>query len=568
MSVHPVQIRLSAGHLGTIVDTALATLTGESFASRLWLCDPALFGASEERKKVVANRLGWTLSPSWLTAKVDELESFAAEVQSDGFKHVVLLGMGGSSLCPEVLSRVFGLANGLESFAIVDATDPAAIGRVEGAVALKHTLFIVASKSGSTIETRSQAEYFVDRLKSAGLDAGRQFVAITDSASALEQWATVASFRRVFINPSDIGGRYSALSYFGMVAGAVLGIPLGELAKQTVQQAEALQLDSQVNPSLLMGAALGAAAQKGADKLTFIASESLRPVVPWIEQLVAESTGKESRGVVPIEAETPGTLDDYGADRLFCLMRLENEDVSDAAYNIILKSDRPWLEVVVSNRASIGALFLLWECATSAAGHVLDINPYDEPNVKESKDNTARLLEQYSRDGSFKSDPVTVGTPDFDLTTSVAGQDTGCVLSSFLQGVGAGDYMSFLYFGDYTSDIESILSEVRLYGRGATGAATLRGFGPRYLHSIGQLYKGGAQKGHFIVFLREIDSDRSIPGASFSFGTLLGAQALGDYQALVGRERPAIFVQLKGDPGAALAQFSAAWRAATEQISV
>ena len=559
---------MSPGPLGSAVDAALVLLSEESFASRLWLTEPELFGTSKKRKEVVAHRLGWIDSPSWLTGRVDELEDFAAEIRSSGFKHAVLLGMGGSSLCPEVLSRVFGLAGELKSFAIVDATDPAAIVRVQSAIDLEHTLFIVASKSGSTIETRSQAEYFFDLLKSEGLEAGRQFVAITDSDSALERWGTQASFRRIFINPSDIGGRYSALSYFGMVAGAVLGIPLKQLAEKTVAQSDGLKCDALDNPALTLGAAIGAAAQEGVDKLTFIASDSLKPVVPWIEQLVAESTGKEGRGVVPIEAESPGRPADYGADRLFCLMRLSDEEVPAAAYKSILSSDRPWVEVIVSDRASLGALFLLWECATSAAGKILDINPYDEPNVKESKDNTARLLEHFTRDGAFVTDPVTVSTTAFDLTTSVAGQDTDCVLSSFLQGVGDGDYISWLYFGDYTAGVESSLGEMRLHGRAATGAATLRGYGPRYLHSIGQLYKGGAQRGHFMVFMRDIESDRPIPGASFSFGTLLGAQALGDYQALAGRERPVIFVRLKGDPQAALADFAAAWRAATEQISV
>jgi transaldolase/glucose-6-phosphate isomerase len=559
---------MSPGSLGAAVDAAVVSLTKESFASRLWLCDPTLFGNSEERTRVVANRLGWIHSPSWLTSRVDELEDFAAEIRSDGFKHAVLLGMGGSSLCPEVLSRVFGLAGGLESFAIVDTTDPAALMRVAGAVALEHTLFLVASKSGSTIETRSQAEYFFDLLKSEGLAAGRQFVAITDSGSALEKWGTEGSFRRIFINPSDIGGRYSALSYFGMVAGAVLGIPLRELARIAVEQSDLLKPDVHVNPALMLGAVMGAAAKAGMDKLTFVATDGLQPVVPWIEQLVAESTGKEGLGVVPIEAESPGSLEDYGTDRLFCLLRLTDLEVPATAYQTILDSDRPWVEVVVSDRASLGALFLLWEYATSAAGKILNINPYDEPNVKESKDNTARLLEQYTRNGALATEPVTVSTAKFDLTTRVAGQDTDCVLSSFLQGVGDGDYISWLYFGDYTARVESTLGEMRLDGRGATGAATLRGYGPRYLHSIGQLYKGGAQRGHFIVFMREIESDRTIPGAAFSFGTLLGAQALGDYQALAKRDRPALFVQLKGEPQGALAEFAAAWRAATAQISV
>jgi hypothetical protein len=303
--------------------------------------------------------------------------------------------------------------------------------------------------------------------------------------------------------------------------------------------------------------------------LTFAATPALAAVVPWIEQLVAESTGKEGRGVIPIEAEPEADLHAYGPDRVFCLLRLEADPVPFGALHAALQnSGRPYFEIECADRTDLAALFLLWECATASAGRVLDINPFDEPNVKESKDNTIRLLTGLAKDRRFQEPVARVSAPSFDLATeTLAGHDVDCVLASLLSGTQDGDYLAFLYFGDRTPEAETLLQIMRSQGRAATGLATLRGYGPRYLHSIGQLYKGGPQKGHFVVLATDRPADLSIPGAAYSFGQLLRAQALGDYLALSGRNRPCLLVRLTGGPAVGLRAFAAAWEQACAQIA-
>jgi hypothetical protein len=442
--------------------------------------------------------------------------------------------------------------------------------RLERKLDLTRTLFIVSSKSGSTVETQSQARYFFERLQTVTPHAGRQFIAITDSGSVLEQYARDQEFRRVFLNPEDIGGRYSALSYFGMVPAALLGLPLAELAARAEALAEIARRDHESNPALLAGALLGAGARGGLDKLTFVASPVLAPVVPWIEQLVAESTGKSGLGVVPIEAEPPAELSAYGPDRIFCVLRQSSDTAAFSRLHAALEnSDRPRIEIECGDPNDLAALFILWECITAAAGRVLDINPFDEPNVKESKDNTLRLLEGLRTSGRLETPAVQASTARFDLATrSLPGLDVDCLLASLLQGIAEREYLAFLHFGDRTPVAEAALQSMRQAACDATGVATLRGYGPRYLHSIGQLYKGGAPAGHFVLFLSSVARDLSIPGASQTFGQLLRAQALGDYQALAGRARPCLWVGLKDDPDTALQAFAAAFQSACSRIAV
>jgi transaldolase / glucose-6-phosphate isomerase len=569
-SFRPLQVRVHPGSHLPPYNAELAGLVKGCFASRLFASDHLLFGDAEERRRVVARRLGWLSGAGWLKAHAEELLHFAEDIRRDGFAHVLLLGMGGSSLCPEVLASVFGRPAHLKTFDIVDSTDPGALARLEAGVDLRRTLFIVASKSGSTVETQSQARYFLERIQAIVPQPGRQFVAITDPGSALEESARAHGFRRVFLNPEDIGGRYSALSYFGMVPAALLGLPLAELAAQADALARDLKVDSESNPALASGALLGAGAHGGCDKLTFAASPSMAPVVPWIEQLVAESTGKSGRGIVPIEAEPPALLEEYGPDRLFCVLRLQGDPAPPHPLHAALQaSDRPWLEIECADRTGLAALFLLWECVTAAAGRVLDINPFDEPNVKESKDNTMRLLEESRATGRFVEPTVKATAPKFKLASAnLSGHEVPGLLASLLQGIGSGDYLAFLHFGDRTPGIEAALQSMRRAARSGTAAATLRGYGPRYMHSIGQLYKGGAPRGHFVMFTACPASDRSIPGAPYTFGQLLFAQALGDYQALAGRNRPCLWVDLTGDPEAGLNAFAAAWNSACTRAAV
>jgi glucose-6-phosphate isomerase len=559
-SYDQIMVRCAGGDIQEAYRSQVERLVTDRFASRLLAKDDTLFGADPTRRSVVANRLDWLDSPMWLVEEAGELQSFAAKVREDGIRHVVLLGMGGSSLCPEVLSLVFGRPSYLHSFNILDATDPSAIRRIESQIDLATTLFIVATKSGSTTETRSQADYFLGCVQAADLDPGRQFVAITDPGSTLAAWVKEVGLRQVFMNPSKIGGRYSALSYFGMVPASLLELPLTSLADHARALLQAASADDSDNPALSLGALLGAAALHGQDKLTFVTSDSLAPVVTWIEQLIAESTGKEGKGIVPIESEPTGALGDYADDRLFCSMRLADEELHAPLLASIRASGRPHVEVVVGDPQQVGALFLLWQLAVSAAGRVLDINPYDEPNVQESKDNTRRLLKTRAESGRFEETGSHLVSDDFDLWTSGVGDgDLATRIDRFAGRVPAGGYVALLYFGDRSNTVEQWLAELRGQARRALGVATLRGYGPRYLHSIGQLYKGGKQNGAFVIFTFDGVFDRTVPHTGYSFAQLLRAQALGDFQALSQRRRPVLRVHLKGDREAAQRSFLKHW---------
>lgn len=571
MTVPPtVQIRMFPGPLGSAYNAELAGLMQGCFASRLFAQDQSLFGDAEGRPAVVARRLGWVSGPEWLNEHRSEWVNFAGEIRRDGFEHILLLGMGGSSLCPEVLSLCFPRPDYLRSFEIVDTTDPVAIRRLEAGKDLSRTLFIVSSKSGSTVETQSQTHYFFEHVSAVMDHPGEHFVAITDSGSSLERYAEEHAFRHVFLNPEDIGGRYSALSCFGMLPAALLELPLDLLAKGAELIHESVRHDLDSNVVLNVGALLGACARAGIDKLTFVASPALAPVVPWIEQLVAESTGKSGFGIIPIDAESPEKLSAYGADRIFCVLRLKADEMPvNGLHADLISSDRPWLEFECSEMGSLAGLFLLWEYITVAAGRVVDVNPLDEPNVKESKDNTLRILNSLQKARNFEVPPAKVSTQHFDLAfESLSGMDVDCVLSTLIHGVGETDYLTFLYFGDRTVSAEAQLGSLRQDAREATGAATLRGYGPRYLHSIGQLYKGGTPSGHFVIFHSESGKDLNIPGMPHTFGQLLYAQALGDYQALTGRKRPCLWVKLKGEPVIALGAFSDHFRGVCSRVSV
>lgn len=566
----PVRVTIHPGTLASQYNAELAGLVQGCFASRLSARDKRLFGDADDSVRIVARRLGWVNGATWLAEHAAELEEFATEILRDGFEHVLLLGMGGSSLCPEVLSQCRPLPEYLRSFEVVDSTDPGSITRIVTGKDLARTLVIVSSKSGSTVETQSQARFFLEQLSSLVPEPGRNFVAITDSGSSLAQMARDFGFRRVFLNPEDIGGRYSALSYFGMVPAALLEWPLESLGSGGQWMESCAREDDDANPVLMAGALLGAAARSGVDKLTFVASPATAPVVPWIEQLVAESTGKSGRGLVPIEAERAAELSTYGEDRLFCVLRLSScATPLNRLHAGLVNSRRAWLEIECEDADALASLFLFWECVTAAAGRVLDINPFDEPNVKESKDKTLRQLEHFEASGRFNLPSAKASAARFEVASpTIAGIDVDCMLSSMLQGVAPGDYLAFLYFGDRTTAAEAALQSMRDAARAATGAATLRGYGPRYLHSIGQLYKGGAPSGHFVMLVSHGAADVGIPGASYSFGQLLTAQALGDYEALVERGRPCLWVRLSADAEEALLAFARAWNVACDRITV
>lgn len=517
-------------------------------------------------RELITNRLGWVDVASLMLNKVAEIEMFGSQVLADGINQVVVIGMGGSSLCPEVFKLIFGRRAGVKSIDILDSTDPAAITSVAAKLDLQKSLFIVASKSGGTIETRSHEAYFIEKLKAAGIsDIGRHFTAITDPGSDLEKFARDHQYRHIFINPADIGGRYSALSFFGLVPGWFAGINLEKLLTDASAFEPILRdRNDESNPALALGTLMAAGAIVGRDKLTFIASPKVAPFIPWVEQLVAESTGKLRKGVIPIEAEPPAVLSEYGKDRTFVFLRLASERnlAGDRLCKQCEKARLPLVEIVLANKYELGRQMLIWEAATAACGAFLKINPFDEPNVTESKNNTQALLRAFQSSGHFPQQRPQKRWGNLSLVAvesnnKIEEQDCAtlqCVLEHFLKGIKPPQYLAVLNYFQSTRSTEAALGSVRSVIRRRTKLTTLRGYGPRFLHSIGQLYKGGPLAGVFIVLVRERCDDLPIPGQYFSFGDLIRAQAIGDTQALVSRKLPVLVLGVSGNPVTALKQ--------------
>ena len=514
------------GTLGPAVDAAIADLVGRDAVARLWSGDHTLW---QDDPTEVADRLGWLrVGPEVAAARAD-LDAFAADVYGDGFTNVLLMGMGGSSLFPEVIATTFAHPDDRPRLAVLDSTDPAAVRRVEAALDLDHTLFVAASKSGSTLETASHLAYFWDRV-------GRpeQFAAITDGGSALEATARERGFRRVFVNRPDIGGRYSALSWFGIVPAALAGVDYLRLLRSADVVAGQLGPDGDTHrhPGLRLGAVMAAAAKAGRDKLTLVLDPAIATFGLWLEQLVAESTGKAGTGVVPIAGEdVADDLSVYGDDRLFVALGWHPalDELADAGH--------PVVELPYENPYGLGAQVLLWEFATALCGAGLGINPFDQPNVAEAKAATNDVLARLEPGGGnppgAADDPLAVDAEPLD---------------ALLAQVRPGDYLALQAYVDPESPVVADLQRIRLALRDRLGVATTLGVGPRFLHSTGQLHKGGPPSG---VFVQVVDDDAlaggggpAIPGQPFGFGTLLAAQAAGDLATLRAHGRRAARVTL------------------------
>jgi transaldolase / glucose-6-phosphate isomerase len=492
------------------VTEPLQRLDRDRIVERIWRKDHTVW---KDDPTEITDRLGWLTVSDLMHDRIGELEAFAEQAANE-LETAVLLGMGGSSLSAEVFVRTFGSADGALELIVLDTTHPATIERVAGELELDRTLFIVASKSGGTTETLSHLALFWDRTPH-----GAQFVAITDPGTSLETLARERGFRSVFVNPDDIGGRYSALSYFGLVPAALIGAPLHEVLDraQEMQTASERMLPAAQSPGATLGVMMGESARAGRDKLTFALPEEIASFGSWVEQLVAESTGKENVGIVPVVGEPLGTPDAYGRDRVFVAIG-EHEGLDELEH-----AGHPVARLPYDGREQIGGEFFRWEMATAIAGHVLGINPFDQPNVQEAKDATKAILAS----GSIED-------PGFD--------DLGVLLKQ----VNEGDYVAILAYLDRTSENEDAIERVRLAIRDGYGVATTTGFGPRYLHSTGQLHKGGPNDG---VFIQVVDAGRSadvpIPGRPYTFGTLIDAQALGDLRSLRGRGRRVARVTLE-----------------------
>jgi len=523
-------------------------LNSLSFAEALWSKRLEVWTSNPSVQSKIHNRLGWLDALGFIGPQLGRLREFAGSIRDAGFTDVVLLGMGGSSLAPEVLRQVLGVAPGAPQFRMLDSVDPDAVRAALDKPAT--TLFILASKSGTTIEPNSMAAEARQRVVAAGHQAwGSRFVAITDENTALHRRAIQEGFRDVFVNPADIGGRYSALSFFGMVPAALMGADLDRLLEGAREMEAACRItDAGQNPGLALGALMAAGAAAGRDKLTLLTPESLASFGLWVEQLVAESTGKEGKGVVPITGESPATS--WSDDRI--AVTIASGSTSAPVRPVPADAPRAALEMV--DAYGLGAEFLRWEVATAAAGRLLDINPFDEPNVQQAKDATRALLDTYQQRRQIPAPEAHAAINGARLALSSAAEQglNGTAADAFLQLADDSTYVGVLaYLPPDAAPFDAALHEFRQAIATATGRPTMFGYGPRYLHSTGQLHKGGANNGVFLVITADGAEDLPIPGEPFSFGVLETAQGIGDFQSLDRTGRRALLIQLpRRDVGA------------------
>lgn len=538
----------------------------DHLAERIWKRDPSVWKSGPEYESRILDRLGWLSVAEQMRDISEHLERFSEEISGEGFRHAVLLGMGGSSLCPEVLAAVFGSRARFPKLLILDSTDPESIGALEKEINLQKTVFIVSSKSGRTIETLSHFSYFYQRLVRSGVrNPGHRFILITDAGSPLERLGAQEGVRKIFLNPSDIGGRYSALSLFGLVPASLLGGGVSPLLDSARSMAVACRRDSPANnPGLRLGLTLGKLSVAGADKLTFIMSRTLAPLAYWIEQLIAESTGKEGKGIIPVQGERLESPEVYGPDRVFAAIRTKRDSrtLFDRKTQALRAAGFPVITIILESNADLGGEFFRWEFATAVAGAVLQINPFDEPNVQESKDNTEKILKEYESSGDLPRLPSDAEDDEFRLSFGAAtapavgaridsfggsGKRISEQLAGFLSLAGPSDYLALLVFGPRSKDSVFRLDAVRNQLRDMLHIPVLVGFGPRFLHSIGQLHKGGPASGMFIQITTKNSANIEIPNSKVSFGTLKSAQALGDFQSLDSRNLRVLRLDTKGN---------------------
>ena len=529
---------------------------------RIWAHDPTVFVADAEvnevARKSIGSRLGWLAAPDQMMDRLADVQAFAEDVRRRGFDKAVLLGMGGSSLCPEVLATTFasdkGASKGGLEVLVLDSTDPAAVAAVERRLDLGRTLFVVASKSGGTIEVASFESYFWKKLLTAsGVEKARQqFCAITDENTELHHRAR-DRYHKTFVNPSDIGGRYSALSLFGLVPAALLGIDVRALLERGRAMATACRSDDQrENPGAALGAFMAGHAKAGRDKLTLLTSPEIAGLGAWVEQLVAESTGKLGRGVIPVDLEPLGPTGVYGDDRVFIVCHLAGgaPAASPAELAALRMAGHPVLELTLRDRLDLGAEFFRWEFATAVAGASLGINPFDELNVTEAKEATSRALKTFWSKGAL---------PDAGPTLPLG---DAAALKAHLSTLTPGDYLVLAAFFQRTPARDALLEQIRELCRDHWQVATTLGYGPRFLHSTGQLHKGGPPTGVFLQLTTRApaEGDLEVPERGFSFGVLRDAQALGDLEALRHHRRRVARLELGTDVDAGLERLLASLR--------
>jgi len=556
--------------LASAVKTSIAEWQSGGKMKRLWGRDASLWTGTDE-----SNWLGWLDIIDEQVAQHDQLQKVAKEVQSRGFEDVLLLGMGGSSLCPEVLRMTFGKIPHFPTLHVLDSTDPAQVKSFEHQIDIGKTLFIVSSKSGSTLEPNIFKQYFFERAKQAvgATKVGSHFIAITDPGSKMQQVAEADHFLHIFFGRPSIGGRYSALSNFGMVPAAVMGLDTKKFLSRAAEMARACgpSVAVEENTGAVLGIILGNAAVAGRDKVTIITSPGISDLGAWLEQLLAESTGKNGKGIIPVDREVLGSPEVYGNDRVFVYLRLETgADASqDGKVDALEKAGQPIVRITIADTYDLGAEFFRWEIATAAAGSIIGINAFNQPDVEASKIATRNLTSEYEKKGSLPAEKPVIedsGVKLFtdeknaaDLAKAAGGDRTlAGYLKAHLNRIKRGDYFAVLGYIQMNAEHEQALQGVRQDVRDKKRVATCLGFGPRFLHSTGQAYKGGPNSGVFLQITCDDSVELPVPGQKFTFGVVKAAQARGDFQVLAERGRRALRVHLGSNLKAGLATLQAA----------
>lgn len=534
--------------------------------ARLWKKDASLWTRTDE-----SNWLGWLHIVEQQLSHVEAFKRITEDVKKARFKHALLLGMGGSSLCPEVLRMTFGKIKGFPELHVLDSTDPLQIKAIEGKLDLKSTLCIVSSKSGSTLEPNIYKQYFFERVKSkvGEKEAGNRFVAITDPGSHMQEVAVADRFREIFFGVPSIGGRYSALSNFGMVPAAIMGLDVERFLTTAREMVAACGPTSTVrdNPGVLLGTILGVAANHGRDKLTIIASPGISDLGAWLEQLIAESTGKAGKGIIPVDRERVARSSVYGGDRVFAYLRLTTKPskAQDTAVLALENAGHPVVSISVDDVYSLGQEFFRWEIATAVAGSIIGINAFNQPDVEASKVETRKLTGEYEAKGRlplevpfFEAGGIQFFADEKNVAAIHGGLNVAAVLKRHLCRLRAGDYLAVLGYIPMNAQSEKALATIRHAVRDKKKVATVLGFGPRFLHSTGQAYKGGPNTGVFLQITCNEPKDLAVPGQKYTFGVVKAAQARGDFAVLAERDRRALRVHLGKNLKLALSTLSKA----------
>ncbi len=537
---------LSLGEYSAVVEATVEQWTAEELVTRMWEKDHTVW--VDDHQPEITDRLGWLTLPRVMHKHLEDIHWFVDQIKADGITQVALLGMGGSSLAPEVFRRTLGVADGYPDLTVLDSTHPAAVEAVAAAIDPTTTLFIVASKSGATIEPLSFFKFFWTRVAAAVADPGLHFAAITDPGTALVNLAAERGFRKIFETTPDVGGRYSALTHFGLVPAALIGADLDLLLDQAMRMAEFAALPADENPGVRLGATLGRIAQAGRDKATFLTSASFAALPGWLEQLVAESTGKEGTGIVPIAGEQIGSPDVYGEDRVFVYLAVASDDDAEQLVGLdaLEAAGHPVVRIVVDRLEDLSSEMFRAEVGIATASAALHIHPFNQPNVQLAKELTNKAMS---------------GTLDIGYIPETDAEDAEALAAAvgpFLERLGEGDFFAVQAFIAQTPETEAALQRIRHAVRDRFRVATTLGFGPRFLHSTGQLHKGGTNTGVFLQIVDHFSPQIEVPTTDYTFGTLIAAQADGDYTALVDTGRRVVRVRLGDDVAVGLVNLEGA----------